>query len=304
MSRGDAATGKPFQSFLFWCHRPQQPHPGGQLRRHINHPLPGSDQLPGQQMPHPVGALHRPGPLRPARDLPHQCSWLRRSGCASRPKASSRLGHTRPGRSRRSARSVPGSSEPRHGWMCGREVTAGFAAASSKLEVPLAHTILRRSLVELHAGEYRLCVIDACAAAEIALGAALTVHLRAHGLTDAETEQLLRLGSGIAESFPVYRQLIAAGQSAVSGEPGHRPARQYPQSGRPCWRTPRRDRRTARDRDRWSPRSGGGPAAASGRHPAAGAIKVPPPSTSSCDGHPVGVLTEGAVRTALPAGGS
>ena len=101
--------------------------------------------------------------------------------------------------------------------MRGREVTAGFAAASSKLEVPLAHTVLRRSLVELHAGEYRLCVIDACAAAEIALGAALTVHLRAHGLTDAETEQLLRLGSGIAESFPVYRQLIAARQSAVSG---------------------------------------------------------------------------------------
>src|SRR5262252_1887576 len=35
-------------------------------------------------------------------------------------------------------------------------------------------------------------------------------------LTDAETEQLLRLGSGIAEAFPVYQQLVAAGRSAVS----------------------------------------------------------------------------------------
>jgi hypothetical protein len=39
-------------------------------------PAPGSDQLPGQQMPHPAGALHRPGPLRPARDLPHQLGSL------------------------------------------------------------------------------------------------------------------------------------------------------------------------------------------------------------------------------------
>lgn len=101
-------------------------------------------------------------------------------------------------------------------WATPEEVTAGFAAASSKLDLPLAHTMLRRSLVELHAGDYRLCVIDACSAAEIALNDAITARLRAHGLAEAETEQLLRLGSGIAEAFPVYRQLVAAGQSAVS----------------------------------------------------------------------------------------
>jgi HEPN domain-containing protein len=101
-------------------------------------------------------------------------------------------------------------------WATPEEVTAGFAAASSELDIPLAYTLLRRSLVELHAGEYRLCVIDACSAAEVALDVALTTHLRAHGLTSAETERLLRLGSGIAEAFPVYQQLVAAGQSAVS----------------------------------------------------------------------------------------
>ena len=101
-------------------------------------------------------------------------------------------------------------------WATPEEVTAGFAAASSKLDLPLAHTMLRRSLVEFYAGDYRLCVIDACSAAEIALNAAITARLRAHGLTEAEIEQLLRLGSGIAEAFPVYRQLVAAGQSAVS----------------------------------------------------------------------------------------
>lgn len=96
------------------------------------------------------------------------------------------------------------------------EVTAGFAAASSNIDVPLAHTILRRALVELATGEHRLYVIDACSAAEIALDGVLTARLRAHGLHDAEAEQLLRLGSGIAEAFPVYRQLVMAGQSAVS----------------------------------------------------------------------------------------
>jgi HEPN domain-containing protein len=101
-------------------------------------------------------------------------------------------------------------------WATSEEVTAGFGAASSNLDVPLAHTILRRSLVELYAGDYRLCVIDACSAAEIALGAALTAHLKARGLHDAEAEQLLRVGSGIAEAFRAYRQLVAAGQSAVS----------------------------------------------------------------------------------------
>ena len=43
----------------------QQPHPGGQLRRHIQHPLTGGDQLLRQQIPQPGRALDRPGPLRP-----------------------------------------------------------------------------------------------------------------------------------------------------------------------------------------------------------------------------------------------
>lgn len=76
-------------------------------------------------------------------------------------------------------------------WATPEEVMAGFAAASSELDVPLAHTVLRRSLVQFHAGDYRLCVIDACSAAEIALGTALTAQLQAHGLNAIETEQLL-----------------------------------------------------------------------------------------------------------------
>jgi HEPN domain-containing protein len=101
-------------------------------------------------------------------------------------------------------------------WATREEVTAGFAAASDELDIPLAHTIFRRSRVEYYAGEYRLCVIDACSAVETALGAALTAKLRAHRLTSVQTEQLLRLASGIAEAFPVYRELVAAGQAAVS----------------------------------------------------------------------------------------
>jgi hypothetical protein len=44
----------------------QQPHPRGQLGRHVEHPFPGGDQLLREQMPEPARALHRPAPLRPA----------------------------------------------------------------------------------------------------------------------------------------------------------------------------------------------------------------------------------------------
>jgi hypothetical protein len=101
-------------------------------------------------------------------------------------------------------------------WATPDEVTAAFAAASRGLDVPLAHIVLRRSLVQLHAGEYRLCVIDACSAAEIALDAALTSRLHARGLQDGEIESLLRLGSGISQAFSLYRDVVMAGQSAVS----------------------------------------------------------------------------------------
>ena len=105
-------------------------------------------------------------------------------------------------------------------WATPDEVIAAFAAASGGLDVPLAHIVLRRSLVELHAGEYRLCVIDACSAAEIALDAALTARLHARGLQDGEIERLLRRSSGISQAFSLYRDLVMAGQSAVTPEPG------------------------------------------------------------------------------------
>lgn len=101
-------------------------------------------------------------------------------------------------------------------WARPVEVAASFAAASAGIDVPLAHTIFRRSVVEFHSGEHRLCVLDACSAGEVAIGSAMTVSLQQHGLADAEREQMLKLASGIAEAFPLYQQLIMAGQSTVS----------------------------------------------------------------------------------------
>jgi len=46
----------------------QQPHPGGQVGRHIQHPLTSGQQLLGHQMADALGALDCPGPLRPGRD--------------------------------------------------------------------------------------------------------------------------------------------------------------------------------------------------------------------------------------------
>ena len=52
----------------------QQPHPGRQLRLHVQDPLTGGDELLGQQVAQPGSAFDRPGPLwprrRPLRELP------------------------------------------------------------------------------------------------------------------------------------------------------------------------------------------------------------------------------------------
>jgi hypothetical protein len=52
--------------------RRKQPHPGGQLGRHIQHPLTRGEQLLGQQMPQPARAFDRPGALRPGLRPPQQ----------------------------------------------------------------------------------------------------------------------------------------------------------------------------------------------------------------------------------------
>lgn len=116
-------------------------------------------------------------------------------------------------------------------WARPVEVAASFAAASAGIDVPLAHTIFRPSVVEFHSGEHRLCVLDACSAAEVALGTAMTVSLQQHGLADAEREQMLKLASGIAEAFPLYQQLVMAG--AVDRVDTTRPE-PAGQSAQPC----------------------------------------------------------------------
>jgi hypothetical protein len=52
--------------------RRKQPHPGGQLGRHIQHPLTRGGQLLGQQMAHPARAFDRPGALQPGLRPPQQ----------------------------------------------------------------------------------------------------------------------------------------------------------------------------------------------------------------------------------------
>ena len=54
----------------------QQPDPRPELRLEIDDALASRQQLLGQQMPLPGRALHRPGPLRPARSPPRQLRRL------------------------------------------------------------------------------------------------------------------------------------------------------------------------------------------------------------------------------------
>ena len=67
----------------------QQPHPGSELGRHVQHPLPGGDQLLGQQPAQPAGALHRPAsaPATAPPTPPAARPGPRRRGPAARPAA-------------------------------------------------------------------------------------------------------------------------------------------------------------------------------------------------------------------------
>ena len=56
----------------------QHPHPRRQRRRHVQHRLPGGDELLGEQIAHPTGRLHRPRPrpdtVSPLQQLAHLTS--------------------------------------------------------------------------------------------------------------------------------------------------------------------------------------------------------------------------------------
>jgi hypothetical protein len=68
----------------------QQPHPGGQLRRHIQHPLTRGGQLPGQQAPSPAApstAQARCG--HPAAQASSCPAWDRQVRTRSPPSSSS-----------------------------------------------------------------------------------------------------------------------------------------------------------------------------------------------------------------------
>ena len=69
----------------------QQPHPGGQLGRHIQHLLPGGNQLLGQQMPQPVRTLHspRPAPATPPPTPAAAPPWDGQASTRSSPSGSS-----------------------------------------------------------------------------------------------------------------------------------------------------------------------------------------------------------------------
>jgi hypothetical protein len=67
--------------------RGEQPHPGAELGRHIQHPLTGRHQLLGQQMTHAAGALARSG--QAAAHASSRSAWAAEARTRSSPSGSS-----------------------------------------------------------------------------------------------------------------------------------------------------------------------------------------------------------------------
>jgi hypothetical protein len=94
-------------------------------------------------------------------------------------------------------------------------IRAAFAAASAQVSLPLAHRMLTRATMSFYLGDYRACVVDACCAAEVALGTAVFATIQQRDMDDKTRETFLSKPSGVIELFRLF--LVARG-SAISAE--------------------------------------------------------------------------------------
>lgn len=94
-------------------------------------------------------------------------------------------------------------------------IRAAFAAASAQISLPLAHRMLARATTSYYLGDYRTCVIDACCAAEVALGTAVFATIQQRDMDDKTRETFLSKTSGVIELFRLF--LVARG-SAISAK--------------------------------------------------------------------------------------
>jgi hypothetical protein len=128
--------------------RGQQPHPGGQLGLHVQHPLPGGHQLLRQQVPQAGGAFYRPGPLRPGLRPGQQPLRLRGAGPHPQQSHPNLIRADRHRRVRALMR-VHADHHRRHHL----PLSPGFAPDRTAAGMPYSRAVGRRTSYEPHRGK-------------------------------------------------------------------------------------------------------------------------------------------------------
>ena len=105
------------------------------------------------------------------------------------------------------------------------QLRAAFSAASAacrlsgdargSLTLPIEHQMYLRALTNDRLGNQRSAVIDACCAAELAMGSVVRAALRAQGIDDARSDKVIERASGVVEMFRLY--LVAHGSAISDG---------------------------------------------------------------------------------------
>jgi hypothetical protein len=94
------------------------------------------------------------------------------------------------------------------------QVESAFYCASKGYRIPLQYALLQRAVSDYHNGDSRQSVINACAAAEVSLSAAVRKALSSAKVEDEAAGRIITRASGVVEMFRLF--IVSGGKTAVS----------------------------------------------------------------------------------------
>ena len=96
------------------------------------------------------------------------------------------------------------------------QVEAAFYCASRGYNISLQHSLLQRATSDYSNGDFRQAAINACAAAEVSLSAAVRAALSSIDVRQKTIENIMKQSTGVVEIFRLF--VVAGGKCAVSDD--------------------------------------------------------------------------------------
>lgn len=96
------------------------------------------------------------------------------------------------------------------------QLNAAFYCASRDYNIPLQHSLFQRATSDFSNGDSRQAVINACAAAEVSLSAAVRAALKSTKVREKTVENIMKRSTGVVEIFRLF--VVAGGKCTVSDD--------------------------------------------------------------------------------------